>query len=167
MNARLGGGPGPQGFDAFERGFAGVRRKILGPFGCLFALLACTCLIVLLPFVLILLLWKGRRLREVWRMQSAAERTAPAASPPAGGGIGGAFGDAADARASAMFVRAMSIDETFTRDDARQAGVAAGARRTSDEVLDDAVRRGWVEERGGGRFAVTSRGRDEADRILR
>lgn len=174
MDGRLPGDGGPQaqagGFEGMARGFMGRLR---GPWGCVFALLACTCL---LPVVIVMFIFNFAKLRAMWKAQREAERGMP--HPPGGGGFGGgprvvgagpgardAFSQAVSARAAAMLARAMAIDESFTRDEALQAGVAAGAGMSPADILDEAIRRGWIAERGDGRLHVTDRGRAEADRL--
>jgi len=71
-----------------------------------------------------------------------------------------------DALPAALYVRMFSADPSFTRDEATEAAVPAAAGKSARELLDDALRRGWIEETGD-RLAVTERGREQAETILR
>jgi hypothetical protein len=131
----------------FRRSF--VSRSP-GPFGCLAAA-------ILLPLVVVFglvvggvmtiarLFWPGRR--------SPRASTFRPTSPES----------AAREEALVRLVRAMALDDTFTADEARQAGTLVQGGATVDDLVAEGVERGWIEERGG-RLAVTRRGREAADR---
>jgi hypothetical protein len=123
----------------FRRGYAG---RVSGPLGCLAAVLLCPVGIVAGVVMIVLSLLPSRR-----RRRAAAFR---AASP------GG------DAREQALrrLVQAMALDDTFTADEARQAGTLAAGGATVDDLVADAIERRWIEVRGE-RLAVTRRGREE------
>lgn len=128
------------------------RGRFRGPFGCLLILVLCILSIPILIVVSILAIWKREQIKRVFRAQVEAERTA------------------VEARPAAMLVRAMAVDETFTRDEALQAGVPAAAGMTSADVFDDARRRGWIDRVRSGPsgeiFAVTASGREAAAAVL-
>lgn len=128
------------------------RGKLRGPLGCLFGLLACILLIPVLIVVAILAIWKREQIKRVFRTQIDAERTA------------------SEARPAAMLVRAMSLDDSFTREEALQAGVPLSAGMTPADVFDDARRRGWIDRvrtgPSGEVFAVTESGRTGAGAVL-
>jgi hypothetical protein len=134
---------------AFESAWFEFRRYLSGPLGCLVALLC-------LPFALLALLvlagvamWKGRKLRAAIQGQLDAER------------------GAGDAVPVAQFVRVFAADPSFTREEATLAAVPAASGKSARELLDEAIRRGWIEETGGGLLVVSERGRTETDALLR
>ncbi len=118
--------------------------RVPGPIGCLILLVACPVGVVLAIVALLASLWPFGRRRE---------RVAPSPFAPAG--------DSGRDAAVRRLVRAMALDETFTLDEARQAGTLASGGATVDELLEDARARRWVETRPDGRLAVTERGRAE------
>ena len=65
-------------------------------------------------------------------------------------------------------VRGLALDATFTREEALATPVIAGAGggAAADDLLREAIARGWVEARGD-RFAVTPEGRRRAAEFLR
>jgi hypothetical protein len=136
MQGRLPGEDGPA-----HAAWTEFRRWARGPVGCLFSILCLPFALLALAAMFAVALWKTWRLRrDLLRVMAAAE-------------------DAAEAEPVLRLVRAMAIDESFTREEAAQAGVAASAGRSPADLLDEAVRRGWVETRPDGRMAVTERGR--------
>jgi hypothetical protein len=127
-------------FRAFQRGYAG---RLSGPLGCLLTLVLCPIGLVLgLAMIVASMLPFGRRRR------AAAFR---AASPES----------AAREQALRRLVQAMALDETFTADEARQAGTLTVGGATVDDLIADALDRRWIEVRGE-RLAVTHRGREES-----
>jgi hypothetical protein len=131
------------GYRVFQRSYA---ARLPGPLSCLVALL-------LFPI--------GLAIGLVMIVASLFRASAPAPvrrAEPAGAAPG------AREQALARLVRVLSMDETFTADDARQAGTLAAGGATVDDLLEDAVRLGWIERRGE-RLAVTPAGRRAADAI--
>lgn len=131
----------------FETAWDEMRRRVSGPIGCLLLLLC-------LPFALLALLgfliaawFKVRRLRRRIEEHLGAQR------------------DAADAAPTALFVRLFAADASFSREEAEQTAVPAGARKTAADLLEDALGRGWVEETGDG-LRVTDAGRAAVDALL-
>lgn len=138
--------PGPSPFDrpnvrVFHRSFAGRGP---GPLGCLLAIVLCPIGIVIGVVTLVVSLFLPRR------------RVAFAPSSPA---------EAAREEALRRLVRAFASDESFTADEARQAGTLVAGGATVDDLLADGIRRRWIEVRGD-RLAVTQRGRDETQQAL-
>jgi hypothetical protein len=117
--------------------------RVSGPLGCLMTLVLCPIGLVLglVMIVVSMLPWRRRR--------AAAFR---AATPES----------AAREQALRRLVRAMALDETFTADDARQAGTLTAGGATVDDLVADALERRWIEVRGE-RLAVTRRGREETE----
>jgi hypothetical protein len=112
-----------------------------GPLGCLVALVLCPVgLVVGLVALVWALLPFGKR-RRVW--------TQPRRHTPE---------EAAKEQALRRLVEAMSLDETFTAEEARQAGTLVAGGATVDDLLAEAIERGWVEVRGD-RLAVTAKGK--------
>jgi len=132
---------GPQ-FRVFQRSF--VSRGP-GPLGCLLALVLCPIGIVvgLVALIWALLPFGKRRVASTFR----------AASPES----------AARDEALRRFVRAMALDDTFSLDDARQAGTLVQGGATVDDLVAEGLDRGWIERRGE-RLGVTRRGREETER---
>jgi len=122
-------------FRAFQRGYAG---RVSGPLGCLMTLVLCPIGLVM---ILVSMLPSRRRRR------AAAFR---AASPEG----------SAREQALRRLVRAMALDDTFTAEEARQAGTLTAGGATVDDLIADALDRRWIEVRGE-RLAVTHRGREE------
>ena len=138
--------PGPLPFDrpsarVFQRSFA---ARSTGPFGCLLALLLCPIGLVIGVVTLLVSLFVPRR------------RAAFAPSTPA---------EAAREEALRRLVRAFASDDSFTAEEARQAGTLVSGGATVDDLLADALARRWIEVRGE-RLAVTPRGRDETGQAL-
>lgn len=121
--------------------------RVQGPFGCLVALVLCPIglaigAVVALSLAITTAFGLRRRTRATWR----------AAVSPEG---------AAREQALRRLVEAMALDETFTAEEARQAGtLALPGGATVDDLLADALERRWIEVRGE-RLAVTQRGREE------
>ena len=126
-------------FKGFQRSFVG---RAPGPVGCLAMLVLCPIGLAIGVVMLIVSIFRLARRRPA---QAFARRT------PAGG-----------AREVALrrLVSAFATDESFSADEARQAGTLVAGGATVDDLLADALERGWVEVRGE-RLAVTRRGRDE------
>jgi hypothetical protein len=61
----------------------------------------------------------------------------------------------------------MALDPTFSREEAASVPVLSTGGADAGELLEEALRRRWVEERDGGGLAVTAEGRREAERYLR
>jgi hypothetical protein len=120
----------------FQRSLGG---RSVGPLGCLLALVLCPIGLAIGLVTLVLSLFVPRR------------RVAYAPSSPA---------EAAREEALRRLVRAFASDDSFTADEARQAGTLVAGGATVDDLLADAVQRRWIEVRGG-RLAVTGRGREE------
>lgn len=162
--------PHGRSVSAFEAAWAEFRRYASGPIGCILALLCLPFALLALLVMVGVALWKGRKLRQMIQGQLDAERGAGRAFD--GGGPGGAAGAAGpgssgvDALAVAQFVRMFAADISFTREEATRSAVPAASGRTAEELLDQAIRQGWVEE-SRGRLVVTERGRNEAETILR
>ncbi len=135
--------PSPFGrpqFRGFQRSFVG---RAPGPLGCLVALVACPIgIVIALVMFVVSLFGTGRR-------RGAASAWRPA-TPEA----------AAREEALRRLVRAMALDDTFSADDARQAGTLATGGATVDDLIAEALERRWIEVRGE-RLAVTRRGREE------
>ena len=78
--------------------------------------------------------------------------------------------DPARETALCSLVRGLALDPTFTRDEALAtpviAGAGVGGGPAADDLLREAIERGWVEARGD-RFTVTAEGRRGADEFLR
>ncbi len=127
------------GVRVFHRSFVG---RAPGPLGCLAALVLCPIGIVvgLVAVVWSLLPFGRRRVAPAFR----------AAAPEAG----------AREEALRRLVRAMALDDTFTPDEARQAGTLVQGGATVDELVAEGLDRGWIERRGE-RLGVTRRGREE------
>lgn len=134
----------PEGASPFGTAWGGVRRQAPGPLGCLLMLLCFPFAVVGLLVLAAVTAWRTRKLRKQFAAAARAAAEHGAAEP------------------LVAFVRAMAIDPEFTRDEALQAGVAASAGRSAAELLDEALVRGWVEDRGDGRYAVTAAGRARA-----
>ena len=135
--------PGPSPFDrptvrVFQRSFGG---RSVGPLGCLLAIVLCPVGLALAIVTLVVSLFAPRR-----------RRVAFAPSTPAG---------AAREEALRRLVRAFAQDDSFSADEARQAGTLVAGGATVDDLLADALERRWVEVKGD-RLAVTRRGREEA-----
>jgi hypothetical protein len=131
------------GVHVFQRSFVG---RAPGPLGCLAALVLCPIGIVVgLVAVAWSLLPIGRR-----RVASPFRVASPES--------------AAREEALRRLVRAMALDDTFTADEARQAGTLVQGGATVDELVAEGIDRGWIERRGD-RLGVTRRGRDEMDRL--
>ena len=127
----------------FETAWNEFRGMIRGPLGCLAAIL---CLPFALLFLLVMIgvaLWRGRKVRSALR-----DRAAGAPAP-------------GDAVATADYVRMFASDKTFTRDEAMQAAVPVEGGRTALELLDDALRRGWIVECDGDGEVLTTARRTE------
>jgi hypothetical protein len=124
------------------------RRVLSGPLGCLVALLCLPFALIALVVMFGVALWKGRKLRQAIQGQMAAERTT------------------GDGLPVAHYVRMFAADPSFSRDEATQAAVPASAGKTAQELLDEAMRRGWIEVTGD-RLVVTDRGREQAETLLR
>jgi hypothetical protein len=129
----------------FQRSFV---SRAPGPLGCLAAL-------ILLPIVVVFGLLVGGVVTIVRLLGFGG----------AGGRRAAAFRStspesAAREEALRRLVRAMALDDTFTADDARQAGTLVAGGASVDDLLADGVDRGLIEVRGG-RLAVTRRGREE------
>ena len=127
-------------------------RTLSGPLGCL-------ALLVLLPIALLTLLFVSftglGSARRGARSGSAGAPRQPRTQEEADQEV-----------ALCSLVQAMALDEVFSREDAQTAGVMTTAGRTLNEMLDEAIRRGWIETRGE-QLAVTGRGRREATGYLR
>lgn len=132
----------------FEHAWNVFRGTLRGPLGCLVMLLCLPFAILALLVLVGVALWKGRQIRKTIQGQLDAERTT------------------ADAVPCALYVRTFADDPSFTRDEAVQAAVPAESGKTAAELLADAMRRGWIAERGG-RLAVTDEGRERTEAILR
>jgi hypothetical protein len=132
----------------FHRSFT---SRAPGPLGCLAAL-------ILLPVVVLFGLLVGGVATIARLFTFGGRRRGAAAFRPAT--------PEAAAREEALrrLVRAMALDDTFTADDARQAGTLVAGGATVDDLLADGVERGLIEVRGG-RLAVTRRGREEVERL--
>lgn len=126
----------PPGTSAFDSAWRTWRTHLSGPLGCLAMLLCLPFAVVGFLVVLVVAAWKARGLRREIERQVAAQR------------------GAADDEPVLRLVRAMALDESFTREEALQAGVAASAGRSPAELLDEAIRRGFIVDLGGGRFAA-------------
>jgi hypothetical protein len=124
-----------------------LRRRVSGPIGCLVLLLCLPFALLALLGFLVAAFWKARRLRRQIEDHLGAQR------------------DAADAAPTALFVRLFAADASFTREEAEQTAVPAGAGKPPAALLDDALRRGWVEEAGDG-LRVTDAGRAAVDALL-
>jgi hypothetical protein len=135
MEARL-PGEGPGGGSAVDEAWRTLRARLSGPLGCLAMLLCFPFALVAFLVVLATAAWRTRGLRRQFREQVAAQRTAAEDEPVL------------------RLVRAMALDESFTREEALQAGVSAASGRTPADLLDEAIRRGWVVDLGGGRLAA-------------
>ncbi len=133
------------GFRVFQRAFT---SRIPAPVGCLLVLVLLPIVLVFLLVVVVMSLFRGR---------SSSQKSTTWPMPRA---------QTDHETALCMLVRALALDESFSLDDARQAGTLATAGVTVDDLLRDARRRDWVEVRGD-RFAVTPRGREEAEGRLR
>lgn len=132
-----------------EGAWAEFRRRVSGPLGCL-VLLVCFPLVLLALLVLLVVsVWKGLRVRREIEGRMAEARHAVHAIPVA------------------LFVRTFAGDASFTREEAVQAAVPAAAGKSAAELLEEALRIGWVADEGGGRLAVTEPGRRESDELLR
>jgi hypothetical protein len=132
--------PGPSPFDrptvgVFQRSFAG---RSTGPLGCLLAILLCPVGLVIAIVTLLVSLFVPRR------------RVAFAPSTPV---------EAAREEALRRLVRAFASDDSFTAEDARQAGTLVAGGATVDDLLADALDRRWIEVKGE-RLVVTRRGRE-------
>jgi len=125
----------------FQRSFGG---RSVGPLGCLLAIVLCPIGLAIGLVTLVLSLFAPRR------------RRAYAPSSPAA---------AAREEALRRLVRAFASDESFTADEARQAGTLVSGGATVDDLLADALERRWIEVKGE-RLAVTPRGRDETGHAL-
>jgi hypothetical protein len=125
-------------FRVFQRSFTG---RAPGPLGCLAALVLCPIgIVIALVMFVVSLLGIGRR-----RGAAAFRPSTPEA--------------AAREEALRRLVRAMALDDTFSADDARQAGTLAAGGATVDDLIAEALERRWIEVRGD-RLAVTRRGRE-------
>ncbi len=122
----------------------GKISRIPGPIGCLL-------LIVLLPVALLAFL-------VVAVLNTFGIR--PWARPRAH------QGPPEDEPALASLVQKMALDESFRRDEVAEAAVVAPSGATAEELLDRAVSRGWIEERGE-LYAVTDKGREAATAAAR
>jgi hypothetical protein len=130
----------------FQRSFVG---RAPGPLGCLAALL-------LLPVVLVVgLLVAG--VATVFSLLPFGRRRPSAAFRPT------SPESAARDEALRRFVRAMALDDTFTADEARQAGTLVQGGASVDDLVAEGIARRWIETRGE-RLAVTRRGREETER---
>ncbi len=125
----------------FHRSFTGRSPGLLG---CLLAIVLCPIGLAIGIVTLVLSLFLPRR------------RVAFAPAAPA---------DAAREEALRRLVRAFAGDESFTADEARQAGTLVAGGATVDDLLADGIRRRWIEVRGD-RLSVTPRGRDETGQAL-
>lgn len=126
----------------FQRSFAGRSPGLLG---CLLAIVLCPIGLAIGIVTLVLSLFLPRR------------RVAFAPSSPA---------EAAREEALRRLVRAFADDESFTADEARQAGTLVAGGATVDDLVADGIRRRWIELKGE-RLVVTRRGRDETGPALR
>ena len=118
--------------------------RVSGPLGCLMTLVLCPIGLVigLVMIVVSMLPFRRRRRAEAFR----------AASPES----------SAREQALRRLVQAMALDDTFSADDARQAGTLTAGGATVDDLIVDAMERRWIEVRGE-RLAVTRRGREETE----
>lgn len=129
--------PSASPFAAAWNDFRGILR---GPLGCLAALLCLPFALLALLVMFCVALWRGRRVRSALREQVAAAH---------------ATGDAV---ATADYVRMFASDATFTREEALHAAVPVAGGRTAAELLEDALRRGWIVPRDdAGAVLATSR----------
>jgi len=132
----------------FQRSFV---SRAPGPLGCLAAL-------ILLPIVFVFGLLVAGVATIVRLFTFGGRRRSASAFRPA------TPESAAREEALRRLVRAMALDDTFTADDARQAGTLVAGGATVDDLLADGVDRGLIEVRGD-RLSVTRRGREETKRI--
>ena len=128
-------------FRAFRSSYAG---RLSGPLGCLATIVLCPIGLVVALVMIVVSMLPFRR-----RRRAAAFR---AASPES----------SAREQALRRLVQAMALDDTFTADDARQAGTLTAGGATVDDLIADALERRWIEVRGE-RLAVTRRGREETE----
>jgi hypothetical protein len=138
----------PQNLPPFDRGSFRVLHgnwfgRVPGPLGCLLAIVLCPIGIVLALVMSILWLFGVGR----GRLGGSVRRSTPE--------------QRAREQATRRLVEAMALDETFTAEEARQAGVPLAGGATVDDLLADALERRWIEVRGD-RLAVTKRGRLES-----
>ena len=125
----------------FQRSFSGRSPGLLG---CLLAIVLCPIGLAIGIVTLVLSLFVPRR-RVAFAPASAA--------------------DAPREEALRRLVRAFANDESFTADEARQAGTLVAGGATVDDLLADGIRRRWIEL-SGERLKVTQRGRDETGSAL-
>ncbi|MCE9637929.1 MAG: hypothetical protein K8T90_19690 [Planctomycetes bacterium] len=132
-------------FDSAWNLFRGTLR---GPVGCLIMLLCLPFALLAFLILIVVALWKGRQFKKAIQGQLDAERATSDAVP------------------CALYVQTFAADPSFSREEATQAAVPADAGKTATELLDDALRRGWIAERGG-MLAVTDKGREQIASVLR
>jgi len=134
MDGRLPHDSAPDG--AAGAGWRSFRGSLSGPLGCLATILCLPFALVGFLVLMVVAAWKARGIRKQVEAQVAAAR------------------GAADDEPVLRLVRAMALDDSFTREEALQAGVAASAGRSPADLLDEAIRRGWIVDLGGGRLAA-------------
>jgi hypothetical protein len=122
----------------FQRSFGG---RSVGPLGCLLAIVLCPVGLVLGLVTLVLSLFAPRRARRAFVPATPAE--------------------AAREEALRRLVRAFAGDESFSAEEARQAGTLVAGGATVDELIADGMERRWIALKGE-RLVVTPRGRDAA-----
>lgn len=132
----------------FESAWNTFRGTLRGPLGCLVMLLCLPFALLAFLVLIVVALWKGRQIRSAIQGQMDAERTATDAVP------------------CALYVQTFAADDSFSREEAKQAAVPAAAGKTASDLLDEALRRGWIAERGGA-LAVTDKGREQIEAVLR
>lgn len=132
----------------FSAAWSEFRSRLSGPVGCLLAILCLPFALIALVVMVCVAMWRVRRVRKAIGDQVASAKATGEALPVA------------------EFVRSFAIDPTFTREEAEGAAVPATAGRSAAQLLADAIERGWVRERDG-LLAVTDRGREESEAILR
>lgn len=96
--------------------------------------------------------------------QGTWRRAGDAGARPSGFGRRTIEGTAAET-VLCEFVEKMSLDDEFAVEDAQTAGLPLSATVTVEGLIEQALARGWLERRGE-RYAVTARGRTEAQSRL-
>ena len=126
------------------------------------------CLVALLAVPLAIFAALVTMLRVL--LQRGPTRVTPQPAQRAGGPPSGfgrrAIGGATTEIVLCEFVEKMSLDEEFAVEDAQTAGLPLSTTVTVEGLIEQALARGWIE-RSGERYAVTPRGRTEAEHRLR
>lgn len=131
-----------------------VRGLVRGPVGCLLVLLLLP--LVLVAFLLLLLFAPKRTV-----VIGGAPRPGPGPMPrgrPTALPVGGSYPPAEEALRE--LVRGLALDESFTREEALATPIRITAADSPGvaELLDEGLRRGWIEQ-DGERLRVTDDGR--------